>query len=105
MSWPTHRRSWRSEFACCLAAGCSIATDAVARFRWRRPVFRLRPRLLHQVDQTVQRPRPHRFELACGESNKGLALKYLVVLFDDGARPKSQKPPTESCRRLWRMVL
>src|SRR5258708_32104889 len=66
MSWLTHRRSWRSEFVCCLAAGCSMATDAVARFRRRRLVFRLLPRLLHQVDQTVQRRRRHRFELAFG---------------------------------------
>src|SRR5258708_34174187 len=104
MSWLTHRSSWRSEFGCCPAAGWSMATDAVARFRRRRLVFRLLPRLLHQVNQTVQRRRRHRFKLAFGESNKGLAWK-LLVLVDDGRRLRSQKPPTESWRRLWRIVL
>src|SRR5260370_12633482 len=95
MSWLTHRRSWRSDFVCCLAAGCSMARAAVARFRQRRLVFRLRPPLLHQLDQIAQRHRPHRFELACGALNKGLAWNHQVVV-DDACMTQNLNPPTEA---------
>src|SRR5258708_21653272 len=89
MSWLTHRRSWRSDFVCCLAAGYSMARAAVARFRQRRLAFRLRPPLLHQLDQIAQRHRRHRFELACGTSNKAQAWKHQLVV-DDGASRQTQ---------------
>jgi len=101
MSWLTHRRSWRSEFVYCLAAGCSMATDAVGRFRPRRLAFRLRPRLLHQVDQTVERRRTapfcsclRRVEQRAGLEAPGRSGRCCMPKASDG-----------SCRRLnsdWR---
>src|SRR5712671_8036208 len=55
--------------------GSSISA-AAAGFRFRPPPRR------HQLGQMAQRHQRHRFELACGASNKGLAWKDQVVVAD-----------------------
>jgi hypothetical protein len=57
-----------------------MAKDHGSPFRLQQLVFRFRPPRRHQLGQIAQRHQRHRFELAFGASNKGLAWKNHIVV-------------------------